>query len=80
MFSMLFSVIATPLGRYILIGGAVILVLFGVYVKIRDDAVADIEAAATTDVLKRTTNAIRSGDAVDLSPDRLREHDRNERD
>ena len=75
MFSLLFS----PLGRYILIGGMVVMVLAGVYVKIRMDAIADLEAQATADVLKRTTDAIRAGDSVDVSPDRLREHDRNER-
>jgi hypothetical protein len=48
--------------------------------KIRADAVADIEAAAVSDALRRTQNAIRAGDAVDVSPDRVRDPDRNKRD
>jgi len=74
-----FSLLFTPLGRYLAIGAAVVMVLGGVYFKIRADAVAELEAAALSDALRRTENAIRSGDALNLSPDRLRDDDPNER-
>jgi|OM-RGC.v1.034106491 hypothetical protein len=76
MIGLLFS----PLGRYILIGGAVIMVLGGVYLKIRADAIAEVQAAATADALKRVQNAITAGDAAVVSPDRLLENDGHRRD
>jgi hypothetical protein len=77
---MVFSLLFTPFGRYIAIAVAILVILGGIYLKIQADAVAEIEAAATADVLKRTQNAIRAGDAIKLTPDRLRDPDRNERD
>jgi hypothetical protein len=56
------------------------LTLTGVYYKIRADAVAEVEAAATADVLRRTRNAIDAADSLDLSPDRVREPDKHRRD
>ena len=76
MFSLLFS----PIGRYVAIGAVVLIVLGGVYAKIRADAVAEIEAAATADALKRTQDAVRAGDAVNLTPDKLRQSDGHSRD
>lgn len=76
MFPLLFS----PLGRYILIGGAVLMLLGGVYLKIRADAVAEIQAAAQADALRRVQNAITSGDNAVVSPDRLFESDGHKRD
>lgn len=76
MIAMLFS----PLGRYLLIGGLVISMLFTGYFKIRADAQAEMEAAAQADVLRRTQDALNASDAIDLRPDRLREPDRNARD
>jgi high-affinity K+ transport system ATPase subunit B len=58
----------------------VIMILSGVYFKIRADAVAEIEAAAVADALRRTQNAIRAGDAVDTSPDGLLKSDGHKRD
>ena len=75
----MFSLLFTPLGRYLAIGAAVVMVLGGVYFKIRADAVAELEAAALANTLRRTENAIRSGDALDLSPERLRDDDPAER-
>jgi hypothetical protein len=75
-----FSLLFTPLGRYLAIAALVVAILGGAYLKIRADAVAEIEAAATADALRRTSDAIRAGDLVPVSPDRLREHDRNQRD
>ena len=70
----------TPIGRYI--AGAVILVLLlgGVYYKIRADAVADMKAEAQADVLRRTQNAIHAGDNVTDDPAKLRERDKYQRD
>jgi len=76
MIGLLFS----PLGRYIVIGGIVLLVAFSAYMKIRSDAVAEVEAQATAEALRRTQDALRAGDAVDVSPDRLREPDKFIRD
>jgi len=70
----------TPLGRYIMIGGLIVVALGGVYVKIRADAIAEIQAAATADALKRVQNAITSGDNAIISPDRLLESDGHRRD
>jgi hypothetical protein len=61
----------TPIGRYITIAVAAFLVLAGIYVKIRSDAVSDYKAEATQEVLERTQDAIRAGDAALISPDRL---------
>lgn len=69
-----------PLGRYLLIGGILVLALGGWYLKVRSDAKAEVEAAAQADALRRTQDAIRAGDAIDVRPDRLREPDRNSRD
>jgi hypothetical protein len=76
MIALLFS----PLGRYLVIAGLIAMVLGGIYFKIRSDAVAEIEAAATVDALRRMEDAVRAGDAIDLSPDRVRDPDRNNRD
>ena len=76
MIGLLFS----PLGRYILIGGVLIVALGGVYVKIRSDAINEIKAEATADALKRTQDAIDAGDAAAVSPDRLLQNDGHRRD
>jgi len=70
----------SPLGRYILIGGVLIVALGGVYVKIRSDAINEIKAQATADALKRTQDAIAAGDAAAVSPDRLLQDDGHRRD
>jgi hypothetical protein len=72
----MFSLLFTPLGRYLAIGAAVVVILSGVYFKIRSDAIAKVEAEAVADTLRRTENAIRSGDDVDTSPDGLRKPDK----
>ena len=76
MIAFLFS----PIGRYVAIGLVVFMAASGIYYKIRADAIAEIEAAAQADVLRRTQNAVNAGDAVNTSPDKLRESDRNARD
>ena len=70
----------TPIGRYIAMAIAVIVILLGIYYKIRADAVSDMESAAQADILRRTQNAIRAGDSVDNSDSGLRKPDRNRRD
>ena len=76
MIGLLFS----PLGRYILIGGLVIVALGGVYVKIRSDAINEVKAQATSDALKRVQDAIAAGDAAAVSSDRLLQDDGHRRD
>lgn len=78
--STVFSLLFTPVGRYAIMAFIAIVVLSGVYFKIRADAVAEIEAAATADVLRRTRNAVGASDALDLSPDRVRDPDKHRRD
>lgn len=70
----------TPIGRYITIAVCVLMVLAGIYVKIRSDAVSDYKAEATQEVLERTQNAIRAGDNAVISPDRLLQDDGHKRD
>jgi high-affinity K+ transport system ATPase subunit B len=70
----------TPIGRYVAIAVIVVMALTGVYYKIRADAIAEIEAAAQADVLRRTQNAIHAGDSVADDPAKLRERDKHQRD
>lgn len=76
MFSLLFS----PLGKYVAILMLVIGLTSCVYFKIRADAIAEVEAQATADALRRTQDAIRAGDAADVSPDGLLKSDGHRRD
>ena len=76
MIAFLFS----PIGRYVAIGIIVFMAASGIYWKIRADAIAEIEAAATADAIRRMQNAVNAGDAVNLTPDKLRQSDGNNRD
>lgn len=76
----MFSLLFTPIGRYLAIAAIVALALSGVYMKIRSDAIAEVEAAATADALRRTQDAIRAGDAIDVSPYGLLKSDGHKRD
>ena len=76
----MFSLLFTPVGRYLAMAFAAIVILSGVYFKIRSDAIAEVEAAATADALRRTQDAIRAGDSVDTSPDGLLKSDGHKRD
>lgn len=76
----MFSLLFTPVGRYLAMAVAVVVILGGVYFKIRSDAIAEIEAKATADALKRVEHAITAGDAVDVSPDGLLKSDGHKRD
>ena len=77
---MVFSLLLTPVGRYVVFALAAVVLVFSTYMKIRSDAVAGVEAAATADALRRTENAITAGDAVDTSPDGLLKSDGHKRD
>lgn len=76
MISLLFS----PLGRYIVIGGVILVALTGVYFKIRADAVEDMKAKAQADIIERTKDALDAANSVNLTPERLRESDGHRRD
>ncbi len=76
----MFSLLLTPVGRYVVFALAAVVLVFSTYMKIRSDAVAGVEAAATADALRRTENAITAGDAVDTSPDGLLKSDGHKRD
>lgn len=70
----------TPIGRYIAIAVLSVAILLGIYLKIRSDAVADVEAAAQADALRRTQNAVRAGDSIDNTDGGLRKPDKYRRD
>ena len=76
----MFSLLFTPLGRYVIMGVIIVMTLTGVYYKIRADAVAEVEAAAMADVLRRTRNAVNASDTLDVSPERVRDPDQHRRD
>ena len=76
----MFSLLFTPVGRYVAIGVAIFVILGGVYYKIRSDAIAEVEAAATTDAIRRMENAVRAGDNAGIGPDRLLQNDGHRRD
>jgi high-affinity K+ transport system ATPase subunit B len=75
-----FSLLFSPLGKYVAILMLVIGLTSCVYFKIRADAIAEVEAQATADALRRTQDAIRAGDAADVSPDGLLKSDGHRRD
>jgi hypothetical protein len=77
---MVFSLLLSPIGRYLAILVAAVVVLSGIYMRIRADAIAEVEAAATSDVLRRTENAIHASDALDTSDAGVRKPDSNRRD
>ena len=76
----MFSLLLTPVGRYVIFALAAVVLVFSTYMKIRSDAIAGVEAAATADALRRTENAITAGDAVDTSPGGLLKSDGFKRD
>ena len=74
------ALLFTPLGRYIAIGGVVLVALFGVYLKIRAGAIDDLKAKAQADIIERTKDALDAASSVDLTPERLRDTDGHRRD
>ena len=70
----------TPFGRYIAIGGISLIAIFGLYLKVRADAVEDMKAKVQADIIERTKDALDAASSVDLNPERLRESDGHRRD
>ncbi len=70
----------TPLGRYITISGGILVILVGIYLKIRADAVEGMKARAQSDIIERTKDALDAANSVNLDPERLRDTDGHRRD
>jgi hypothetical protein len=68
------------MGRYLALTVLAVVLTSCVYFKIRAAAIAEVEAAATADALRRVGRAVTAGDAVDTSPERVRESDGHRRD
>ena len=75
-----FSLLLTPFGRAAAIVVVLALAFGGLYVKIRSDAIAEVQAKATADALGRVQDAIRAGDSVDTSSSGLLKNDGHRRD
>ncbi|CAB5220019.1 hypothetical protein UFOVP231_36 [uncultured Caudovirales phage] len=74
------SVLFTPIGRYAtLIMVGIFLCVYGIH-RIKEQAIVEVEAAAVADALRRTQDAVRAGDSVDVSPDGLLKSDGHKRD
>jgi hypothetical protein len=71
---------STRLGQGLAAAAAVVVALLSVYTKARRDGRAAERSEAKSDALKRTQDAIRSGDRASVSPDRLRDDDGFRRD
>ena len=76
----MFSLLLTPFGRAAAVVFALTLVFGGLYVKIRSDAIAEVQAKATADALGRVQDAVRAGDSVDTSSSGLLKNDGHRRD
>ena len=76
----MFSLLLTPLGRAAAVVVILALAFGGLYVKIRSDAIAEVQAKATADALGRVQDAIRAGDSVDTSSSGLLKNDGHRRD
>lgn len=70
----------TPIGKYLAIAIAVIVLGGGMYWKIRSSGASDVIVSGTVDVLKRTQDAIRAGNSVDTTDGGLRKPDGYNRD
>lgn len=76
----MFSILLTPFGRAAAVAAIMLLVFGGLYVKIRSDAIAEVQAKATVDALGRVQDAVRAGDSVDTSSSGLLKNDGHRRD
>lgn len=76
----MFSLLLTPFGRAAAVVIVLMLAFGGLYVKIRSDAIAEVQAKATADALGRVQDAIRAGDSVDTSSSGLLKNDGHRRD
>lgn len=74
------SLLFHPWTKYVvLMMLAIGLTTYGIH-SLKQEAVKEVEHKATVDALRRVENAVRSGDAVDVSPDGLRKSDGHRRD
>lgn len=77
---MVFSLLLNPWVRIaVLIQLSIGALVYGIH-KLKQQAIAEVEAKATADALRRTQDAIRAGDAVDVSPYGLLKSDGHKRD
>ncbi len=74
------SLFFSPLGRYVTMGGGILVILVGIYLKIRADAVEGMKARAQSDIIERTKDALDAANTVNLDPERLRDTDGHRRD
>ena len=72
--------VLSPIGRYVAIFLATIVLLGGLYWKFRSSIESDVQVEIMQDSLKRIEDAVRAGDAVDTRPERLRQPDKACRD
>jgi hypothetical protein len=75
-----FNLLLTPFGRAAAVVIVLALAFGGLYVKIRSDAIAEVQAKATADALGRVQDAVRAGDSVDTSSSGLLKDDGHRRD
>ncbi len=76
----MFNFFLSPIGKYVAITMLVLGLTGYVIYQIRQDAIDDIQLETTKDELRRIGNAVTSGDAVNTSPDRVRDTDGHKRD
>lgn len=67
--------LTSPIGRWILIVLAGVVIVGGVYVKVKDDARRQVEAEIAQRSSERVNEAVRAGDAL-RDPQRVRELDK----
>lgn len=70
----------SPIGRYVAIFLTVAVVLGGLYWNFRSAIRSEVQTEIMQESLGKITDAVRSGDAVDNSPERLRAPDKSCRD
>lgn len=76
MIALLFS----PIGKIATATLLVVMLAGGIYMRIKFDAQAELKSRLQTEELERLSNAIRSGDAVDVGPGGLLKDDGHRRD
>jgi len=76
----LLSFVVSPIGRWVALAVILSGLAVAAVVKVRHDAIQAATQQATQDALERLQDAIRRGNAVDNSPDKLRQPDPNCRD
>lgn len=75
MIATLLTLATTKIGQYVIIGALAISLLGGAVLWIRHDAVQSAANKGAADATHRLEDAIRSGDAVNTDPSKLRQSD-----